>query len=73
MGKEPLNTTCTPAMRENTNDCSWPIRDCCEGLLATLNRQSSAGEQRYPPVINHMGVAMSNIAVPCAAVAAFTP
>ena len=40
MGKEPLNTTCTPAMRENTNDCSWPIRDCCEGLLATLNRQS---------------------------------
>lgn len=56
-----------------SNRSFWPIRDCREGLLATLNRQSSAREQRYPPVINHMGVAMSNIAVPCAAVAAFTP
>ena len=43
------------------------------GLLASLNRQSSVERQRYAPVINQMGVAMSKIAVPCAAMAAFTP
>lgn len=47
------------------------MRDLAANRLSTESR--SANPEQHPMLINHMGAAMSNIAVPCAAVAAITP